>query len=176
MLCPAFLNVVHQNQWHFLEAWDKTGRDRHVFIILSLRYFWASTFDSFHLNLAWPWVKSENDCHHCILRPKWLVKHLSYNIRAIFSCCDLIRPDLDLDLWWACAAYLYVTFVIPSVTIWQSLGSQLALVWSRRRIIRKSHLWHLPWPLPGNDHLNKFLMLHQIPLADSFWSPPHAVC
>ena len=63
----AFLIVVHQNKWHFLESWDITGLDRYVL----KTNFPVSKFQLFDLNLTWPWVRYENECHHRILRPKW---------------------------------------------------------------------------------------------------------
>ena len=118
----------------FLESGGKTGQDRYVLkIIYEFRnLFVLLSKDSFDLNLTW--VRYENECHHRILRSKWLIKYVSHDTRAIFSCGDLIWPDIDFDLYLALASYLHGIFVIPSVAFWQGLGLQRSLVWSRQPI------------------------------------------
>ena len=53
-------NCRTTKQMAFLEFWDKTGQDRYVL----KRKFRFSKRDLFYLNLTWPEVKCENECHH----------------------------------------------------------------------------------------------------------------
>ena len=138
LLCYFF----NHNSWHFYLSYVKTNdifgtmRQNWTRYVCFKRNIWVSKFAPFYLNWTWPWVRCENECHHRILRPKWLTKHVSHDIRAIFSSGDLIWPDLGLDLYLALASYLHGIFIIPSQAFWQGLGLQLTLVWSRQPIRR----------------------------------------
>ena len=59
--------------------------------------FWILT--SLCLNLTFSRVKSKNECHYRILRPKRPMKHASRDIHATLLFGDLIWPDLDLYLY-----------------------------------------------------------------------------
>ena len=91
----AFLIVVCQNKCYFLVTWDKIAN---IGMFLK-EIFDFRNLDVFDLNLAWPWVRYENECLHQILRLEWLLKPVSYDTRAIFSWVT----SFDLTSTLACA-------------------------------------------------------------------------
>ena len=73
------LCVVRQNKMTYLESWDKTGQDRHIF----KRKFWLSKFDRFWpeldltLGQMWKWVSPSNSTSQ-MTHKTWATRHLCY--------------------------------------------------------------------------------------------------
>ena len=119
------ITLLKRNFWHLHLSSVKTNN---IFGILrqnwtSREFFfsrksWVLKFDLFDLNMTWPWVRCENECHYRILRPKWPIQHMSHDTHVVFLYGDLIWPDVDLYL--ALASYLHDIFVIPSEAYWWS--------------------------------------------------------
>ena len=91
----------------FLESWDKLNKVGMFFetkIMLNL--------PQFGLTLTFAQMKSENECHHRILRSSWPKRH-PYNIPI-----QLVWPDLALYL--VKDTYLYSSLLFPREAFWQS--------------------------------------------------------
>ena len=150
-------DCVPQNKWHFWNSEIKLEKKG-----MTLTYNFNFKFDLYWPELDLAWVKCENERHHRILRPKWPVNHVSHDIGAISSYGDLIWPgtDLELELGLAWAPYLYGTFVIHSVALWQSLDCSCLRSGLGSRYGEKSQLWPLTWSWPDTWPLKKNLTQH----------------
>ena len=96
-----FLTVLWQNKWHFWNPETKQGKIG-MFLTANSDFQNLTFFD---LNMIWPYIKCENECHHRILRPKWV------KTRVVPQSCYIlyggfIWPDLDLDLYVALVSFL----------------------------------------------------------------------
>ena len=138
-----------------------------------LKKNWCFKIWCFDLNLAWPCVKCENECHHPIQRPKWPIKHVLHDFHAMFSHNNLVWPDLDLYVCVAWFPYIYghLRHLLSNTLAEFGRAAVSGLVSEADKVKRVSFdvVWHDHDRI--FDRSKKILWQLWYSLVESFWMP-----